>query len=78
MRLAGARRPEQHDVLLAEQEVELRQMGTISFFTLRWKLQSNSSRVLRAGKRAALMRASPPWASREDRSVPRSASAKRS
>ena len=30
----------------------------------RWKVKSNSSSVLRAGKRAALMRPSPPWLSR--------------
>jgi hypothetical protein len=29
----------------------------------RWKAKSNSSSVLRAGKRAALMRAWPPWLS---------------
>ena len=32
--------------------------------TERWKVKSNSSSVLRAGKRAALMRLSPPWLSR--------------
>jgi len=36
------------------------------FFTLRWKLKSNSSRVFLAGKRAWRMRASPPWLSRAD------------
>jgi len=40
--------------------------------------KSNSSSVLCAGKRAALMRASPPWASRAEASVPSRASAKRS
>ena len=46
--------------------------------TERWKEKSNSSSVLRAGKRAARIRASPPWASREAYSVASSASAKRS
>jgi hypothetical protein len=44
----------------------------------RWKVKSNSSSVLRAGKRAALIRDSPPWLSREATSVESSASAKRS
>ena len=48
------------------------------FLTQRWKLKSNSSSVLRAGKRAALMRPSPPCASRDACSVESSASAKRS
>ena len=38
---------------------------TIVFLTERWKVKSNSSKLLRAGKRAALMRPSPPWLSRE-------------
>ena len=48
------------------------------FLTERWKAKSNSSSVLRAGKRAARMRPSPPWASREACSVASSAAAKRS
>ncbi len=48
------------------------------FLTERWKVKSNSSRVLREGKRAALMRASPPWDSREEISVESTASRKRS
>ncbi len=43
------------------------------FLTERWKVKSNSSSVLRAGNRAARMRASPPCASREDCSVESSA-----
>jgi hypothetical protein len=39
---------------------------------------ANSSSVLRAGKRAALIRDSPPWLSRDETSVDSSASAKRS
>ena len=35
------------------------------FLTERWKVKSNSSSVLRAGNRAALIRPSPPCASRE-------------
>jgi excisionase family DNA binding protein len=46
--------------------------------TERWKVKSNSSSVLRAGKRAALMRLSPPCDSREATSVESNASAKRS
>ncbi len=46
--------------------------------TERWKVKSNSSSVLRAGKRAALIRDSPPWLSRDETSVDSSASAKRS
>jgi hypothetical protein len=46
--------------------------------TERWKVKSNSSSVLRAGKRAALIRLSPPWLSLEATSVDSSASAKRS
>jgi hypothetical protein len=41
-------------------------------------VKSNSSSVLRAGKRAALFRDSPPWLSRDETSVDSSASAKRS
>ena len=48
------------------------------FLTERWKLKSNSSRVLRAGKRAALILASPPWLSRAETSVPSNVSANRS
>jgi hypothetical protein len=44
----------------------------------RWKVKSNSSRVLRAPKRAALMRFSPPWDWREATSVESTASRKRS
>ena len=33
-------------------------------------MKSNSSRVLRAGNRAALIRPSPPWLSRAETSVP--------
>jgi hypothetical protein len=44
--------------------------------TERWNVKSNSSSVLRAGKRAALMRPSPPCASREAYSVDSGASAK--
>jgi hypothetical protein len=47
-------------------------------FTERWKVKSNSSSVLRAGKRAALMRLSPPWLSRDETSEESKASAKRS
>ncbi len=52
--------------------------STTCFFTERWKVKSNSSRVLRAGKRAALIRFSPPWHSREETSVESTASRKRS
>src|SRR5215218_2138612 len=48
------------------------------FLTERWKVKSNSSSVLRAGKRAALIRDSPPWLSREATSVESTASRKRS
>jgi hypothetical protein len=41
-------------------------------------VKSNFSSVLRAGKRAALMRDSPPWDSLEATSVESKASAKRS
>ena len=79
MRLAGAQQAEQDDVLAAVQEVELAEvLGSSVFLTERWKVKSNSSSVLRAGKRAALMRPSPPCASRELCSVLSSACAKRS
>src|SRR6185312_4888846 len=48
------------------------------FFTLRWKVKSNSSSVLVAGNRAARIRSRPPEDSREDSSVESSASANRS
>ena len=48
------------------------------FLTERWKVKSNSSSVLRAGKRAALIRPSPPWLSRAETSVPSRISANRS
>src|SRR5262249_46255463 len=51
---------------------------TSVFCTERWKEKSNSSSVLRAGKRACLIRLSPPCASREATSVCKSSSAKRS
>jgi hypothetical protein len=49
--------------------------STTVFFTLRWKVKSNSSNVLRAGNRADLIRPSPPWASRAETSVERTARA---
>ena len=48
------------------------------FWTERWKVKSNSSSVLCAEKRAALIRCRPPEDSREEISVDSSASAKRS
>ena len=55
--LAGAGRPEQDDVLLAGEEVELAEMQDGVAWHRRWKAKSNSSSVLRAGNRAALIRA---------------------
>ena len=48
------------------------------FFTLRWKVKSNSSSVLCAGNRAARIRSRPPEDSREEISVDSNASANRS
>jgi hypothetical protein len=48
------------------------------FWTERWKVKSNSSSVLCAENRAALIRWRPPEVSREEISVESSASAKRS
>jgi len=78
VRLAGARRSQEDDVLLAEQEVELGEVQHEILLQRALEAQSNSSSVLRLGKRAARMRASPPWVSRDERSVAWSASAKRS
>ena len=77
MGLAGAGRAEQDDVLAAVEEVELAEMqdGCRGGSRL-WKAKSNSSSVLRAGKRAALMRAWPPWLSRLSVSVLSSVAAK--
>mgnify|MGYP006170999153 CR=1 FL=1 len=68
VRLAGAGRAEQDDVLAAGEEVELAEVLDDGLLD-RWKVKSNSSSVLRAGKRAALMRAWPPWLSRLSVSV---------
>ena len=76
--LACAGWAEQHDVLFAVEEVELAEVLDDWRLTERWKVKSNSSSVLRAGKRAALMRAWPPWASRLSVSVLSNAAAKRS
>ena len=54
--LAGPGRAQQHDVLLAVQEVELAEVLDHLLLTDLWKVKSNSSRVFRAGKRAALIR----------------------
>jgi hypothetical protein len=48
--------------------------STTAFFTERWKVKSNSSSVFLAGNRAALIRDSPPWLSREVTSVESTAS----
>lgn len=72
MGLAGAGRAQQDDVLAAVQEVELAEvLGDLSSAG---RMKSNSSRVLRAGNRAALIRFSPPWLSREATSVESTAS----
>ena len=77
--LAGAGRAEQDDVLLAGRKSSWPRCWISVFLTERWKVKSNSSSVLRAGKRAALMRPSPPCASRElSARCDSSASAKRS
>jgi hypothetical protein len=59
------------------QEVELAEWIS-GLRTEVWNVRSNSSKDLRAGKRAALMRGSPPEASLEAISVWSSASTKRS
>ena len=53
----------------AVQEVELAEMQDRVAAERGWKVKSNSSSVLRAGNRAALMRAWPPWLSRLSISV---------
>ena len=76
VRLAGAGRAEQDDVLAAGEEVELAEVqdrGRAGASV--WKVKSNSSSVLRAGKRAALIRPWPPWLSRLSISVFSSAAA---
>ena len=67
VRLARAGRPEQHHVLAAGRKSSWPRCSTTCFLTERWKVKSNSSSVLRAGKRAALMRFSPPWVCRARR-----------
>ena len=42
--------------------------STTVVLTERWRVKSNSSRVLRVGNRAALIRRSPPWLSRAETS----------
>ena len=62
--------PEQDDVLAAGEEVELAEVQDgVAAGSRSGRLKSNSSSVLRAGKRAALMRAWPPWLSRLSISV---------
>ena len=78
VRLAGAGRAEQDDVLAAGRKSSWPRCRMVVFLTERWKVKSNSSSVLRAGNRAALIRASPPWLSRLSISVFSSAAAKRS
>ena len=56
--LAGAGRAQEDDVLAAGEEVELAEVQHRLAAELVWKAKSNSSSVLRAGKRAAVMRAS--------------------
>ena len=61
---------------LAGEEVELAEVQDRSrAAALVWKAKSNSSSVLRAGNRAALIRAWPPWLSRLSVSVFSSAAA---
>ena len=70
VRLAGPGRAEQDDVVSGGEEVELAEVQDERLLAReRWKLKSNSSSVLRAGKRAGLIRPSPPCASREATSV---------
>ena len=78
MGLAGPGGSEQDHVLSGVQEVELPEMLDHRLLDVRWKVKSNSSRVLRAGNRAVLIRPSPPWESRAETSVPSSISANRS
>ena len=75
VRLAGAGRAEQDDVLAAVEEVELAEVDDRGFVIEVWKAKSNSSSVLCAGNRAALIRAWPPWLSRLSISVLSSAAA---
>ena len=75
MALAGAGRAEQDDVLAAGEEVELAEVQDRVAADRGLKAKSNSSSVLRAGKRAALMRPWPPWLSRLSTSVFSSAAA---
>jgi hypothetical protein len=78
MGLAGAGRAEQDDVLARVQEVELAEM--LDDLALDRALEGEVELLerFRAGKRAALMRLSPPWLSREETSVESRTSAKRS
>ena len=78
MRFAGAGRAEQDDVLACVQEVELAEM--LDHLLLHRALEGEVELLQRlsAGKRAALIRPSPPCDSRAATSVESSASQKRS
>jgi hypothetical protein len=69
VRLAGPGWPEQDDVLFAGEEVQLAEVQDAVAADRGLKREGELFQRLRAGKRAALMRAWPPWLPRLSVSV---------